>query len=902
MADGSVKIDITADDKDAQKKLNDLRRGIEKTTKAIDSSASQRNVIAEKLEKARAEAQKTADELERLKELEAREGNVTEDEATNTALEAKIEAAQQKALELQKQVEAAEKLAAQNPGRQSATHYYAVMDAREQLPALREEYAAAEQEVENLIEKSARLTESLVRQKQTVADMRASEGLAEGASPSGIIKELEKTQITQEKQVSKLEQQEQAVLEKLQQQTAELQKQKEEAGAIEKGLQEQTNLAPQLQTSMGDVSKQIKRGFGNILKWGFGIRSLFVLFRRLRSYIKDAVRSFAEADPETKANLEGLKASLNSLKLAWGAAFAPILNAVTPILQTLISWLTAAANAVARFFAILGGKSSYKKINAGMDSVAESAGGAGAAAAEAEKQIMGFDEINKLNGLSSGGGGGGGGAAEALETVEELIDMESFWSKLALSIKDVLFDWSDLTPEQIAEKAIAGLSAFLGGAAGFMIAGVPGAIIGTLLGLTLGLVLDTLIFDHDGVISKTELADMISLAITALCGGVIGFVAGGPAGALIGATVGLGVWAALKGVQIKSGAQAGYLTNQLATAMTIFTGAVIGFAVGGPGGALIGATIGLGVSAVISAITFDNTAINEERSKYRSGLDWFIVGVLGLPSDQQIQEWGEKALGWLAEGFQNGVDSFVETMNLLLVWPFQDLIADIKEILGISSPSTVFQEIGENTIQGLWDGMKSKWDSFNQWLRDAWNNLSTWWSGLKLSAFHISLPHIGITWEDYGGSRFGAALLRFLGIDAIPHLSVSWGAKGGILDAATLIGAGEAGKEALVPLERNTGWIDLIADGIIDRFASGNRLADAISGKALPAVATGQVVPPNAVSGGFGGDDITRLLSGITAAFSGGSSSLPPIKVYIDGKEARDCIAVWDRRASRASG
>ena len=49
-----------------------------------------------------------------------------------------------------------------------------------------------------------------------------------------------------------------------------------------------------------------------------------------------------------------------------------------------------------------------------------------------------------------------------------------------------------------------------------------------------------------------------------------------------------------------------------------------------------------------------------------------------------------------------------------------------------------------------------------------------------------------------------------------PSISVKWAARGGVLDSATMIGigAGEAGKEALLPLERNTEWADIIAEKI----------------------------------------------------------------------------------------
>ena len=54
---------------------------------------------------------------------------------------------------------------------------------------------------------------------------------------------------------------------------------------------------------------------------------------------------------------------------------------------------------------------------------------------------------------------------------------------------------------------------------------------------------------------------------------------------------------------------------------------------------------------------------------------------------------------------------------------------------------------------------------------------------------HISLPHFNWHWEDIGGVLW------------LPHFDgISWYAKGGIVDGASLIGAGEAGPEAIVPL------------------------------------------------------------------------------------------------------
>ena len=58
---------------------------------------------------------------------------------------------------------------------------------------------------------------------------------------------------------------------------------------------------------------------------------------------------------------------------------------------------------------------------------------------------------------------------------------------------------------------------------------------------------------------------------------------------------------------------------------------------------------------------------------------------------------------------------------------------------------------------------------------------------------------------EIGGKKFGFNI-KTLGTVSLPRL-----AKGGVVDKATIAMIGEAGKEAVVPLENNTGWIDKVA-------------------------------------------------------------------------------------------
>ena len=61
-----------------------------------------------------------------------------------------------------------------------------------------------------------------------------------------------------------------------------------------------------------------------------------------------------------------------------------------------------------------------------------------------------------------------------------------------------------------------------------------------------------------------------------------------------------------------------------------------------------------------------------------------------------------------------------------------------------------------------------------------------------------------------------------LNLPEIPKLSVPALAKGGIVNSPTLAMVGEAGKEAVMPLENNTGWIKQLAGDIAGQLGGGN--------------------------------------------------------------------------------
>lgn len=198
-------------------------------------------------------------------------------------------------------------------------------------------------------------------------------------------------------------------------------------------------------TSIGTkASNTASTGFSKILKYGFGIRSLYVLFRRLRTAVKDSFTELQNSGAyyeTTKANVEALKNSLTTLKYQFGAAFEPIFNTVAPALQTLINYLVAVMNTISAFIAKLTGKSTYSKAVVATAEIADNTGSAAGSAAELNKQLQGFDELNNLDldsGSSGGSGGGSSSDASSVKYVEESV--ESALGDFANDLIDMIQD------------------------------------------------------------------------------------------------------------------------------------------------------------------------------------------------------------------------------------------------------------------------------------------------------------------------------------------------------------------------------------------------------------------------------------------------------------------------------
>lgn len=201
----------------------------------------------------------------------------------------------------------------------------------------------------------------------------------------------------------------------------------------------------------GSAAGNAKNGIMTLLKYGLGIRSLFVLFNKLRSAVVAGMSNLAQESGSTNSAISMLWGSLERLKNSLATAFAPILTAIAPILSKFIDMLSTAATYVSMFFSMLSGKKTYTRALAVQkdyaaslsdtassaedvaDATNDAADAADAAAEATEKYLSPLDDLNKMDsksdsgsgsgggGKSPGAGGGGGGTGSAPMFTEEQI-------------------------------------------------------------------------------------------------------------------------------------------------------------------------------------------------------------------------------------------------------------------------------------------------------------------------------------------------------------------------------------------------------------------------------------------------------------------------------------------------
>ena len=186
----------------------------------------------------------------------------------------------------------------------------------------------------------------------------------------------------------------------------------------------------------------------------------------------------------------------------------------------------------------------------------------------------------------------------------------------------------------------------------------------------------------------------------------------------------------------------------------------------------------------------------------------------------------------------------------------------IKVVFGVvKSLPQIFKSLISgvvNVLKGIWDGLGKVFGNVGNWfkekfsgaangIKNAFASIGSFFSGIWNKIKSI-FSKVGSTIGNAVSSAFKNAINwvlskaiglinGFIGmingaigiINKIPGVNISKInkldvpklAQGGVVDSATVAMIGENGKEAVVPLENNLGWLDKLADMLSDRMGGG---------------------------------------------------------------------------------
>lgn len=198
--------------------------------------------------------------------------------------------------------------------------------------------------------------------------------------------------------------------------------------------------------NMNIFQKSSKSGMSSLMKFSLmamGIRSMYMLIRRLVNLIKDGFEDMGRQFSGFQEKLTRLKDGLGTLKASFAGMFAPVFEALLPMIETIISKLVSAFNTIGLFMARLFGQTTYRQVvgyNSAVEAGADAANASNAAHKKLFRTLASFDELEILKGRDAVTPvGGGGGGATAGSPIYQEIAIEPFLGTFSLA--DMINQW-----------------------------------------------------------------------------------------------------------------------------------------------------------------------------------------------------------------------------------------------------------------------------------------------------------------------------------------------------------------------------------------------------------------------------------------------------------------------------
>lgn len=519
-----------------------------------------------------------------------------------------------------------------------------------------------------------------------------------------------------------------------------------------------------LKELMGFESKKKNNGmpFGRMIGSSIMFSTIFGLISQIKQAIKEGSDNLVQYSGSYNNSISSMVSSLLYLKNAWAVAFAPIVNVVAPYISSFIDMVSSALNAVGHFLAALTGKGyvvqakkAWKDYGASIADTGKKTDKANDSAKKLQKTILGFDELNILNGNDTGSGSGssgsgsGGSSGPSPSDMFETIEVSNSMNQLADKFKQAFANADFTEIGEIVGNKLKSAMESINWDSVYHAADNFGKSLATFLN---GLISPELFYDLGKTIAgsiNTALHALNSFAAnfdwkdfgTSLASGIKGFFETWDA-KLTGETFGnfvSGVLEALKGaidglqgdktfetigqkiVDFICGIDWGKITWDLSGLLVSLANAIINL----PNDLLRGIAIGFFTNV------FD---MSEEEVKVK--LPKFALPPL---SGLGLAALGSDIIKGVLEGIQSG--EWKDPGKFIREKIFTPFINWFKNLFGMNLPSTVMAEQGGYIMDGLLNGVTDKLQSVLDFFGDLKDKIVDKFSDVK----------------DWFGDKFGKA-------------------------------------------------------------------------------------------------------------------------------------------------
>lgn len=198
-----------------------------------------------------------------------------------------------------------------------------------------------------------------------------------------------------------------------------------------------------------------------------------------------------------------------------------------------------------------------------------------------------------------------------------------------------------------------------------------------------------------------------------------------------------------------------------------------------------------------------------------------VVGWFNKMKDQAMQKIQALKDGALSifEGIKNGIQNKIQTAKNILT----NIIAAIKAVF--TGDFGAAKDAVLRIFDNIRDGIKNKIENAKNTVKNVIDAIKGFFN-FKWELPKLKMPSIKIT------GKFS------LNPPSVPKFSINWNKLGGVFDKPTLFnyggslqGIGEDGAEAVVPLEKNTQWLDRLADMLNERMGGSTPIVLTVDGK-----------------------------------------------------------------------